>query len=510
MFTSLNVSDFAFLTLGIVGLRYLLVKRGRAPHPPGPKGWPIIGNVLDMPTEKMWLVFAKWGERWGDIVYVNLLGQPMVFLNSANTAVETLDKKSSIYSDRPSFTMAGELAGWAPGLGFLHYGDRFRETRRLLHRVMGTKTNMEAFLPMVDLETRRFMKRVLNDPENVYEWIRKAAGATILNLAYGYQVKEGHDEFVDLIDRAMKQFSIMTTPNAFLVDAFPILRHVPSWFPGAGFKRIAAEYKETCTDMANLPFEYVKQQMASSAGTALPSFSSNHLESGKLTEEQDSIIKWAACSLYAGGSDTTVSAIYTFFLAMTLFPDIQKKAQDELDAVVGTDRLPVFGDREHLPYVEALVKEVFRWHPVAPLGVPHRLMEDDVHNGYLIPKGSIVIPNIWNILHNPDAYKNPMTFGPERFLPTPGNTAEPDPRTYCFGFGRRSFPEGLNLADASVFMTCAMTLSAFNITKALNADGSVITPPAEFLDGTVSHPKPFQCSIRPRSSKSVALIHSSE
>jgi cytochrome P450 len=80
---------------------------------------------------------------------------------------------------------------------------------------------------------------------------------------------------------------------------------------------------------------------------------------------------------------------------MTLFPEAQRKAQEELDRVIGTSRLPTFEDRKNLPYIDAVVKETFRWHPLAPLGLPHMTDEDDVINGYLIPKGSILIPNIW-------------------------------------------------------------------------------------------------------------------
>lgn len=108
----------------------------------------------------------------------------------------------------------------------------------------------------------------------------------------------------------------------------------------------------------------------------------------------------------------------TFFLAMVLFPDVQERAQVELDAVVGTDRLPDFSNRDQLPYIAALIKEVWRWQPVTPLGeriarrslaedthdvilaLPHAITSDDVYNGYFIPKGSPVIGNVWYDLHS--------------------------------------------------------------------------------------------------------------
>jgi len=83
---------------------------------------------------------------------------------------------------------------------------------------------------------------------------------------------------------------------------------------------------------------------------------------------------------------------------MTLFPDVQLKAQEEIDRVVGNKRLPNVEDRTNLPYVDAIVKEILRWHPVAPIGVPHMSTDDDIFNGYLIPKGALILTNIWYAL----------------------------------------------------------------------------------------------------------------
>ena len=91
------------------------------------------------------------------------------------------------------------------------------------------------------------------------------------------------------------------------------------------------------------------------------------------------------------------STLQTFFLAMALHPDVQRKAQAELDAVIGPRRLPDFEDQKSLPYIQAIVKECLRWQNVFTLGLPHRLMQDDEYNGYFIPKGSIVLGNIWRV-----------------------------------------------------------------------------------------------------------------
>jgi cytochrome P450 len=90
-----------------------------------------------------------------------------------------------------------------------------------------------------------------------------------------------------------------------------------------------------------------------------------------------------------------VSAVEGFFLALTVYPEVQRKAQAEIDRVIGTGRLPTVADRDNLPYINAIVKEALRWHTVVPLCVPHKTDEDDVVNGFLIPKGALLLPNIW-------------------------------------------------------------------------------------------------------------------
>ena len=283
------------------------------------------------------------------------------------------------------------------------------------------------------------------------------------------------------------------------------MRHVPDWFPGAGFKRTAVRWKKCVQQIASLPYEWVKKGVAE--GTAKPSYVQALLEKGveNMTEEEQFVAKWSAASLYTGGADTTVSSICCFYLAMALFPEVQKKAQAEIDRVVGTDRLPTFSDRDDLPYVDAVVKEVLRWHPVAPMGLPHVTAEDDIYEGYYIPKGAMLMPNIYGFMHDPAVFKDPYTFNPDRFL---GPNPEPDTHTLAFGFGRRICP-GRELADSSVFLSIATSLAAFNISKPLE-NGVEVEPVVKFKPGVISHPEPFKVTIRPRSEKAAALVKAVE
>ncbi|KAG1788381.1 cytochrome P450 [Suillus variegatus] len=503
----LTLTNVAWLVLGLTSVGVYLTmrafnKKNPAPYPPGPMGWPLIGNIQAIPCVKPWFTFAEWGKKYGDIAHVEILGQHVMVVNSTRTAIEMLDKKSNVYSSRPVLPMAGELCGWKNALALLPYGDRLRQYRKNLHHIIGSRVALKIYHPIEEIETRRFLKRVFAKPDQLREHIRQTAGAIILRIAYGYEVKENDDPFIDLAGRAVHQFSRSSTLGAFMVDYMPFLANVPEWFPGASFKRIAREWRETLNEMASAPYEFVKDQMA--AGIAPKSFTSDLLQGRILSAEEDHIVKWSALSLYSGGADTSVSSIYSIFLAMTLFPDVQKKAQDEIDAVVGSDRLPSFADRDSLPYIEALVKEIQRWNVVSAAGFSHCATEDSIYNGYYIPKGSLILANLWFMLNDPLTYPNPSQFSPERFLANDGKKPQTDPYTICFGFGRRICP-GLHLADASVWLSAAMSLAVFDISKVVE-NGVEITPEIDPSSGTVSHPKLFKCSIKPRSAKAVALI----
>jgi cytochrome P450 len=265
---------------------------------------------------------------------------------------------------------------------------------------------------------------------------------------------------------------------------------------------MAVQLKQ-CT---NQPYEFVKQQMREKKHKT--SFLSQAIENIGTDAEMEFIHKWAALALYLGGADTTVSSIMTFFLAMIVFPEIQKKAQEEIDRVIGSDRLPVSADRDSLPYIEAMMKETHRWHQVLPMCLPHSSTEEDTYKGYRIPKGSILLPNNWWFTHDPAVYPDPMTFRPERHITTATHKAEPDPRNFIFGYGRRICP-GRYVADNALFITIAQSLAVFKIEKPVE-NGKTVEPEVKFEPGTISHPMPFRTSIKPRSERHRELIKKAE
>jgi len=327
----------------------------------------------------------------------------------------------------------------------------------------------------------------------------------MLSMLYGYTI-EPHkpDPLVQEVDKLMEQFTEAIVPGKWLVDLIPALEHLPDWMPGAGFKATARLWNHTLLNVVNVPYGFAKKQVSSSKAGL--SFVSKSIEQQKSEKEFDAqaehAIKWTAASLYTGGADTSVSTMDAFFLAMSKYPEVQRKAQAEIDQVVGTSRLPSFGDRDKLPYVNAIVEEAQRWHPIAVMGLPHATDEEDTINGYRIPKYALLLPAVWWYTRDPSTYHKPEAFKPERFM-EPYN--EPSATDVTFGFGRRVCP-GKVLADSSLFLTFVQSLAVFDIRKAIDQAGKEINTEHRFGCGIISHPEPFEVRVILRSAGHARLI----
>ncbi|KAJ7742657.1 cytochrome P450 [Mycena maculata] len=205
----------------------------------------------------------------------------------------------------------------------------------------------------------------------------------------------------------------------------------------------------------------------------------------------------SAGSLYSAGTDTTVAALRTFLLMMILHPEVQRKAQAEIDSVVG-NRLPTLSDRESLPTTRHIIKECLRLCAVVPL-MPHSLDKDDIYQGYLIPEGAWVIVNTWQILHDPSIYQDPEAFRPDRYDPMSPIFTEKDPEIISFGLGRRSCL-GVEYAKVWIFLAVSRILCTFNISAAYDKleGGKRQTPAAIFKAGHIRYPSDFDCDLVPR------------
>ncbi|KAI7510220.1 putative cytochrome P450 [Hortaea werneckii] len=454
----------------------------------GPAGLPLLGNLFDLPPttgcRPEYLHWLAHKDRYGPISSITVLGQTMVIIHDRGIAGEVLEKKAGTSAGRPGLKFAFDMIGWKDVLAGLPYGQTHRLYRKYAHQQLGTKVT-----------------------------IANEVAEVIIKILYGYEIeREKPDPYLQAVERALQQVSDAAVPGKWAVDIFPFLAYVPEFF--APFKRTAREWRATLMEVVNEPYAFSQRNLTQEK--VRDSFVARATEQAEtetgLGPEEDHAIKWTAASLYTGGADTSVSTLEAFSLAMRLYPSVQRKAQAELDNVLGPNptRLPTTADRPNLPYLNAVVEEAQRWHPIAPMGLPHTTSTDlrVGKEGYHIPAGSIILPGIWWMTRDPATYHSAEEFKPERFL-EPFN--EPLATEVTFGYGRRVCP-GKALADSTLFGTFAAVLMCLDIGKVEwaegDADGDVEEPKHGFLPGAIARPTAFDVRIVPRSEAHRKLIES--
>ncbi|KAK7035401.1 hypothetical protein VNI00_011932 [Paramarasmius palmivorus] len=509
--------------------------------PPGPFKYPLIGNALEMFKGKSFeQLMASYWEEHGPLVHLSILGRDILFINDLQIAQELTEKRGSIYSDRPPFIMfkreflilqtpnrakcpfngsswmvlglsdvivcAVSFISFCTSIEFLfNSGPQFRKHRRMMNAVLSEKA-VDSFRDMQAKSALLFVRLLVSDSaKDLQMHIKRFAASTMMKVAYDHDVESLEDPIVKTSLEVLTATLELGTVSATLVDNIPALARLPTWAPFAGFKRRALALRSKVEMSQEKPYEMVKQRMMS--GENPDCFVSKNVEEcggpDVVSSDDEREIQGAAAALYTGAEETTLAVIHSFFLAMLHNPDVYRGVQEEIDRVIGFDRLPVPEDRAKLPYLEATIRELYRWTSPAAINAPHRVREDDIYNGYLIPKDTdfLILIDSGLLRQCPE----PEAFIPQRFIDgTKLGKVPADPKDVIFGFGRRRCP-GWHFADRSVWVAVSYVATLFDILPEAGPSGQKALPPIEFAMSNTRHPKPFNCSVIPRANRAKLL-----
>ncbi|KAF8748416.1 cytochrome P450 [Rhizoctonia solani] len=522
-----NLSSHDGIHLGLLTLVAGMIIAGKLCHwgykgwfdtsrlPPSPKKHWFWGNRDFLTQPYRHVLLGNKVQRGASIVTPT---NTIVYLNTMELATELLEKQASVTSDRPRNVMTSEILGWGTSPAFRQHDEVHKRMRRMMASALNPEAARSYALQHLDM-TLNFLRRIAANPSSFLGYANDVNGAFMIQLAYGYVIREEKDPILSLVHDAVRYLARATT-NYYVVNDFPLLKYIPGWFPGAEFKRFGRAGFERRTRYANEMFNMVYDQVKQGQ-VERPSYASGLLESQSWQEVRESdtnLIKWTAASLFTAGATTTGSLVNSFFLMACLYPDAIQKAQAEIDSVVGRERIPNLQDRDSLPYTEAMLLEVMRFCPPAPLGVSHLTTETTEFHGYKIRKGTTINANICS--RDPSHFSSPHIFDPSRFL---GPKPEPDPRRFIFGFGRRVCP-GQHVANNGAWMMCAGLLSVFDIRAGPQLEAKVaslggreserlyeLTEPygLTMSSNLDSDPLPFDCDIRPRDAAAGYILESS-
>ncbi|KAJ7472750.1 cytochrome P450 [Mycena latifolia] len=476
-------------------------KANNLPPGPAPSSW-LVGNRNQVPPQKPWRWFQELNSQYGSVVYLQMGRTPTVVIGTAQAAWEILEKKSAVTSSRPRFIMGQEIMSNNMRGLMAEHGPFWRRWRRVLHGSFMQKTS-DRYKPIQSLESKQLMAELAKAPAKYREHVERYATSVAVVVTYGRRVHDIYNDEVVCLNRQTQNFlTNINIPGKYLVESIPALLYLPNFL--TPWRTAALKQRATDIEYLTRLVNEVKAKM--DTGRAPHSFCRQLIEEREKHGMSELEIAYTCGTPFGAGVETTSGTIASFFLACAAFgSSFIPKAQKELDAVIGPDRMPTFDDFDDLPFIRAVVNETLRWRPVAVLGgTPHASTEDLVYEGMFIPKGSTIIANLWGIHLNPADFPDPHRFDPERFM---SQRDYPGPWQHSsFGYGRRVCP-GLHLGSNSIYILIARILWGFNLSKARDENGQEISVDIfAYTDGFNSVPLPFPISITPRSAGHLGII----
>ncbi|TVY92146.1 Cytochrome P450 monooxygenase [Lachnellula willkommii] len=395
------------------------------------------------------LRFRNWSKEYGPIFTLKFGPSNVIVLCDREAIHQLLDKKGSIYSDRP-YGYVGHVLTQGDQVVLSQMDASWRVKRKVIAHNFSPKQLDEKHCQVQEAEP--FMKS-WKSPNFSRKWTE-----------------------------AMEPGA---NPP---VDDFKFLRHIPAWM--AFWKRRALSAEKSMTSTWVKARGIVDQRRAkgnprnSIADTILDNYEKNGFP---MTQHS---VNNLLGELVQGGADTTASHLLTLILAFAKHPEVQKKAQKQLDGVCGVNRTPVWADFAVLPYINSIIKEGMRWRPAGVTGVPHRTIEDDYYKGMFIPKDSTIFVGTWAIHHSDSNYTEPENL-----------------HHYGYGAGRRICP-GIHAAERNMWRIAAKLLWAFEFAEPLDPVTGQVQPLDDeaYQYGILQSPLPFRIRVKVRSEAHAAVV----
>ncbi|XP_073024831.1 cytochrome P450 76T24-like [Primulina eburnea] len=428
--------------------------------PPGPKPYPIIGNILEL-GRKPHQSLAKLSQIYGPLIHLKLGSLTTVVVSSPDMAKLFLQKHDQVFSSRNHPVAIQALDHDKLSLVWIPVENQWRKLRKICREHMFSVPSLDSSQGLRRDRLQKlceYVHRCCIDGKAVD--VGRAAFTTSLNLMTATLFSEEFaafdsascEEFKEVVSGIMENIG---KPN--LADYFPLFRVLGP----QGILRKNTVYFRRCFDI----FEKIIAKRLEMRGRM--SRKSDMLESlldineRNVSELSILDIKHLLLDLFVAGTDTTSSAVEWAMSELLRHPDKMLKIKKELREVIGNNEQVAESDISRLPYLKAIVKETFRLHPTVPLLVPHKSTEDTEINGYTIPKNAKILINAWAIGRDSSTWLDPELFTPERFLESEMDFKGQHFELVPFGAGRR-ICAGLPLANRMVHLMIATLVHNFD------------------------------------------------
>ncbi|MBN3303132.1 CP2U1 protein, partial [Amia calva] len=414
---------------------------------------------------------------------------------------DALVNHADVFSDRPDVPLITIITK-QKGIVFAPYGPVWRQQRKFSHSTLRRFGLGKLSLEPSVLEELVFIKSEFlrlggdgGEPFNPAPVVSNAVSNVICSLSFGRRFHHQDQEFRTLLGLMSRGLEISVNSSAFLINICPWLYHLP-----LGCFR---ELRKVERDITAFLKDIIAQHRAGLDSTAPRDFIDMYLleldqhgqegGAGDSSFSEDYLF-YIIGDLFIAGTDTTTNTLLWSLLYMALHPQVQEKVQAEIASVVGPDRVPSLTDKADLPFTEATIMEVQRMTVVVPLSIPHMASETTTFQGYTIPKGAVIVPNLWSVHRDASVWENPDDFNPSRFLDENGCIVKKE-FFIPFGIGRRVCM-GEQLAKMELFLMFSNLCQAFTFRLPQGAP----PPPMHGRFGLTLAPCPFVVRVTPRTS----------
>ena len=423
--------------------------------------------------------FTEMAKKYGDVFSLMLGNRLVVVLNGVDAIQETIIKHSIAFAGRPKLHTFQVANPQGNSLSIGDYSPQWRLSRKIsVGAIHNFVKNTDALGEKLLHESERlihYFKQQAVKPVDALITLRCATANIILNALFGVERSYDDEGLREMLTRA-DNFRKAVTGSSH-VDFLPLLKYLPNKALSSlaltmkvilgGISQMFEKNKETYVDgqVRNIADSFVsvveketeKEKENRTAGEDALCMAP------VLSDEQ---IVPALADLFGAGFDTSSMTLYWSLAYLMKYPDIQSQLHDELDHVIGRERLPTMEDIESLPLLQATVCELLRVTSIAPLSMPRSTTSDTTIRDFTIPKDTIVFINLWSVHHDPEAWKDPDVFNPKRFLDNAGQLI--DPKFFGsfmpFSGGRRKCPgEHLVLKTVTTFL--GALLHSFRFTQ---------------------------------------------
>ncbi|GLJ29864.1 hypothetical protein SUGI_0590240 [Cryptomeria japonica] len=438
-----------------------IVKRRNVRLPPGPFALPLLGHLhLLQPNLHEWL--STLSNKYGPLMTLKFGMKTSIVVSSSAMAKEILKDNDQTFANRVvpvvarCFAYDGSDILWSP------YGPKWRFLRKICAKELFSAKSMETLHPLRREEVHRTIGDIYRDSVNgISVDVGAKAFATSFNLITNMMWSKNGERVLEFKDLMAEELDVWSIPN--LSDLFPFLERLD--VQGL-YRRMQKVFVKLDGLFDRIIQERVKGESEGNDFLQLLL----HLVNRAVVEEDDMgfqltlrDVKALILDMVSGSTETTSSTVEWAMAELLQNPEIMKRAQEELKQAVGLDHRVEESHLSRLPYMDAIVKETLRLHPTVPLLVPHSPDKTCQISGYVIPKGAEIMINVWKIQRNPEVWKNPLVFDPERFMQDP-HKWEYNGREFDyipFGSGRR-ICAGISMATRMVHYTLASLLHSFD------------------------------------------------